>query len=267
MRIGLAQMDIAWENIEKNEEKVLAFFKEAAAQKVELLVFPEMTFTGFSMNAEAFVHRADEELSFMKKMSLDFDMAVVFGYMEAVEAAGEKTCHNVLSFVDRGEEKLHYAKLHPFTFGREGEVVSGGDEVACLKWHDNTIGAFICYDLRFPEIFQISSKRAELILLIANWPEGRIGQWDTLLSARAIENQCYVAAVNRSGDGDGLHYTGHSAVYDAWGERMTEITEDERLIVCDVDTSVILGLREGFPVKKDRREEIYEKEAVIYSCS
>ena len=93
--------------------------------------------------------------------------------------------------------------------------------------------------------------------MIANWPRSRIDQWDTLLKARAIENQVYMVGVNRTGDGDGLHYNGHSAIYSPDGEVITTIREEECLLIGDINPGVIKEMRKTFPMKNDRREELY----------
>ena len=128
-----------------------------------------------------------------------------------------------------------------------------------MEWKGTTLGAFVCYDLRFPEIFQISSEKSEIIFVIANWPKSRIDQWDTLLKARAIENQVFMVGVHRTGEGDGLHYNGHSAIYSPNGEAVTTIREEECLLIGDINPEEIKEMRKTFPMKNDRREELYIK--------
>ena len=134
-----------------------------------------------------------------------------------------------------------------------------GRKLKSVEWKGTTLGAFVCYDLRFPEIFQISSEKSEIIFVIANWPKSRIDQWDTLLKARAIENQVFMVGVNRTGEGDGLHYNGHSAIYSPNGEAVTTIREEECLLIGDINPEEIKEMRKTFPMKNDRREELYIK--------
>ena len=263
MRIGLAQMDIRWENIKHNMTKAEHFFREAAAEKVDLLVFPEMTLTGFSMNVEVTGKRWKEQVGFFRGMSREYDVPAVFGYSMPVsdrlleEHPDWNHYHNRLGFVEKGELLMSYAKIHPFTYGLEGKYYQGGRQLQTLQWKGIGVGAFICYDLRFPEIFQIVSDDCELILVIANWPGSRVHHWDCLLKARAMENQCIVAGVNRTGEGDGIVYNGHSAVYGPDGECYSEVCEEEKLVIADVDPSLMQGIRENFPLKVDRLEEFY----------
>lgn len=266
MRIGLAQMDIIWENVQKNKEKAEKFFIKAAENQVELLIFPEMSLTGFSMNVEKTTKNWKDQVVFFQEMSEKYSMAAIFGYAKPIAEqelqihTDWKKYHNVLLMVDHGKIQMEYIKMHPFTYGQEGEYFQGGERIVCTRWKDTVLGGFICYDLRFPEIFQISSKQSEIIVVIANWPQSRSDQWDALLKARAIENQCFVAGVNRVGEGDGMIYRGHSAIYSPLGERITHLCEEESLLIGDVSVEQARHFRQNFPVKKDRREELYQEE-------
>ena len=283
MRIGLAQMDIFWENVQKNMEKAEDFIKKAKENQAELLIFPEMTLTGFSMHVGKTTKDWQQQVHFFEKMSRQYEISIIFGYPApagepvgpergrhgqqlgadlSAGISGQKMYHNHLALAEHGRVRMDYTKLHPFTFGQEGECFSGGEEIVCTPWKDTMLGAFICYDLRFPEIFQISSAKSELIVLIANWPVSRIDDWDCLLKARAIENQAYIAAVNRTGEGGGLLYNGHSALYGPRGERLTTLCQEESLLIGEVDPEYVRRCRDVFPLKKDRREELYRKSRV-----
>ena len=263
MRIGLAQMDIHWENIGENMKAARRFFAQAAEKDVDILVFPEMTLTGFSMNVKETGEKWKDQVDFFKKMSRDYGILAIFGYaMPVPEEEREahpdwKSTHNRLGICEDGQLKKTYAKIHPFSFGLEGDYYQGGDELVFFPWKDTVISAFICYDLRFPEPFLICSEESEIIFVISNWPGSRVDQMDALLRARAIENQAFVIGVNRTGEGDGLIYTGHSAAYDPAGQVQNEICEDERLIIVDLDPSIIAQTRGQFPLKKDRRPDLY----------
>lgn len=292
-RIGLAQTDILWENVEENKKRAEEFFQKAKENHVELLLFPEMSLTGFSMNVEKTTKDWEEQVEFFRERSLYYEMTVVFGCavpvndrqwinedqketgdqqeLFSVHGAGKereeetekKNYENHLFVIENGRIGMDYRKIHPFTYGQEGEYFQGGKQIITMEWEKTTLGAFICYDLRFPEIFQISSEDSAIIVVIANWPETRIRQWDCLLQARAIENQCFIAGVNRTGKGGGLSYNGHSALYGPTGERMTVLCEEESLLIGDVDVEEVRKLREAFPVKKDRKEALYSKNSLL----
>lgn len=264
MRIGLAQMDIVWEDVTANKEKSRIFLEKAKEEGADLLIFPEMTLTGFSMNVEKTTRDWEDQLAWFKEMSIEYDMALVCGIAESKKSseckedeANPLSSTNHLVIIENGEIRMDYAKIHPFSYGEESKHFLGGSKVCTTLLKAVKMGGFVCYDLRFPEIFQISSDYSELIVVIANWPAKRIGHWDILLQARAIENQCYIAGVNRTGEGGGLSYNGHSAVYGPEGERLSEISEGEKLIVVDIEPDKVKEYRENFPAKKDRRRELY----------
>lgn len=268
MRIGLAQMDIIWENVQKNMDKAEQFIKKAKENQVELLAFPEMSLTGFSMNVGMTTADWERQVQFFKEMSLRYDIGILFGYpapvMQDVQTKfmNKLWCHNQMALAVHGKIKMQYTKIHPFTYGQEGKYFQGGKQIVCTKWGEIVIGGFICYDLRFPEIFQISSAESVIIFVIANWPVQRIADWDCLLKARAIENQSFIVGVNRVGEGGGILYNGHSALYGPRGERLTRMSEEESLLIGDIDPEQVYKYRESFPVKNDRRENLYQKESL-----
>jgi len=255
MKVGLTQMDIVWEDKQKNMDKVRKFMEEAAKQEVDLLVFPEMTLTGFTMNTSL----AGEEmlfsptLRFFKDCSKEFHMAIAFGY---VEDFGQEY-YNKLMVVSEGKVILDYDKIHPFNYSEEGKHYIGGHEVKVVTFKDMVLSGFVCYDLRFPEIFQAVSNEAQLILVIANWPKERVSQWEALLRVRAIENQCYVVGVNRIGKGNGIEYVESSMAFDPLGERLTKAHSKAELQVVELHAGMVKEIRRKFPFKADRQPELY----------
>lgn len=259
MKAALTQMDIAWELPADNKRTCERLVQQAADNHCEFIIFPEMTLTGFTMSPELFYPNDDVE--FFRFLASQYGITIAFGYI-----AKETAYQNRLAIVDAGGNLLmDYAKLHPFTYGEETRHYTGGSEIKAVTWGRSIepnsfmidISGFICYDLRFPEIFQIASRQATIILLIANWPESRIDHWYTLLKARAIENQCYMLGVNRVGDGNGIHYAPSSAAYDPYGRRLTPEHDSSSLLYIDIDPSVALSYRESFPLKTDRRSDLY----------
>lgn len=255
-RFGLVQMDIVWEDIEANKKKVETFLKEAKEKEVECLVFPEMTMTGFSMNTSMAVYY-DEINSFFEDKAVEYGMTIVYGII--AQGAGDKFENRLIIVDENGKRLMEYAKIHPFSYGAESKYYTGGEEIYACHWKDTILSGFICYDLRFPTIFQMVSKESRIIFVIANWPDTRVDQWDALLLARAVENACYVIGVNRTGRAGKLNYNGHAGAYNFNGERLTEIIEEEGLLTVDLDVSLIDEFRAGFPVIQDRRSELYKK--------
>jgi omega-amidase len=253
MKLALAQLDVAWEDKSKNKETALSFIEEAAKQNVDMILFPEMALTGFSMNTEAIGETNNETLEFFKEIGSKFNILIGFGYVEGT--SNSKNKYAIVS--PKGEELVEYTKIHLFSFGTETEFYQSGNEIKSFDAFGFNIVPLICYDLRFPEIFQIASKTASLITIGANWPIERREHWISLLKARAIENQCYIAGINRVGEGDGLHYSGDSMIVDPLGNIISSLYMDEGLIVANIYKENVTEIRESFRLKEDRRESLY----------
>lgn len=257
MKIGLGQLDMTWQDKEVNKIKCEKMIVEAEAAGVDLLVFPEMTLTGVSNDTKKIAEPRKESMSilFFKKMTRKYDVAIAFGL--AVE--GDLKPKNRLCIAVGGKVLLEYDKIHPFSLGKEDQYYSSGRDLASLTMDGVGIGAFICYDLRFPEIFQASSKKNHAIIVIANWPKEREETWKVLLKARAMENQCYIIGVNRTGVVNRLVYNGGSAIIDPNGNQVTPESTAEELIIGEIDTSVVEESREYLSAKMDRRENLYRE--------
>ncbi|MDO5154547.1 MAG: carbon-nitrogen family hydrolase [Eubacteriales bacterium] len=255
MRVGVTQFDIAWENKAENQKRARTLMEEAKQQKVDLLVFPEMTLTGFSMNTKLLGEEMllSPTLHFFKECSKQYDMAMMFGY---VEEFGEEY-YNKCMLVANGKVLMDYDKIHPFSYGDEGKHYVGGSKVKTATFMDMVVSGFVCYDLRFPELFQAVSEQAQAIFVIANWPKERVAHWEALLKARAIENQCYIVGVNRIGTGNGLEYIESSMAFDPLGERLTKPDNKAPLQVVELQAEVVASIRKQFPFKQDRKKELY----------
>jgi predicted amidohydrolase len=156
-----------------------------------------------------------------------------------------------------GETVARYQKIHPFAPGKEGQHYAGGKSVVTFPCGPFTVAPFVCYDLRFPEIFRAGMQRgANLIVVIANWPTSRAGHWLTLLRARAIENQSYVLGVNRSGTDPFLPYPGRSLIVDYRGEQLAQGGDAEQVIAADVEIGPLLAYRRELPFLADARRDL-----------
>ncbi|MBU3142628.1 nitrilase-related carbon-nitrogen hydrolase [Clostridium sp. CF012] len=253
MKLALAQLDIAFEDKAVNSETALQFIKQAASEKVDMILFPEMTLTGFSMNTSLIGEINDETTEFFKEMSSKFNIFIGFGYVEGTSNSKNKYSVVAPSNVDL----VNYTKIHPFSFGEETEFYQSGNQIEFFDAFGFTVAPFICYDLRFPEIFQIASKTANLITVAANWPLQRREHWITLLKARAIENQCYIAGINRVGEGNALTYSGDSMIVDPLGNIISSLYMEDGLIIADICTENVTQIRETFRLKEDRKEALY----------
>jgi omega-amidase len=177
------------------------------------------------------------------------------GLAVRVKARGAEppVMHNVAALFDpSGRLHATYAKQRVFTFAGEHESYMPGDAPVVVDIHGVRISPFICFDLRFPELFRAVATEVDAIVLIANWPAERRAHWDVLVRARAIENQCYLIAVNRTGDGGGVHYDGGSAAYGPWGELLPNSSraQDGPLIV-SIDIQRVREVRARYPFLND----------------
>ena len=255
MRIGLFQMHIIWENKAANFVKLEEQLQKAVAQKIELLLLPEMSFTGFSMHTELTKESNLDTVKRVQALAAAYGVAVGFGW---VKDCGEKA-ENHYTVVDKsGAVISDYAKIHPFSYSGEDLKFRGGDKLIDFELAGIPFSGFICYDLRFPEIFQAVSDKAHVILLPADWPAKRSGHWKALLPARAVENQVYILAINCVGQIDDLYYSGDSCVINPDGQVLQMLSDEEGLLIYDLQDDVE-QYRSKFPVKKDRRESLYKE--------
>jgi predicted amidohydrolase len=256
MKVAGVQFDIAWEDPEANFKKVEDFVQQAVEQDVDLLVLPEMFATGFSMAAERVASHAEKTRGFLSDLSKRHDLYVMAGFAESSQGEFFNAC----GLYDRsGEEVLHYRKIHPFSLAKEGEFYGAGDQVVTIQIEGVRITPFICYDLRFPEIFRAAVVRTDLFCVIANWPARRSDAWSAILKARAIENQAYVLGINRVGEAGGLEHSGHSALLDPMGTEMDSKQGIEGLVGGVVSADQVKETRERFSFVADRRPDLYRK--------
>lgn len=254
MKAAICQLDIKFECKTENMLSAEKMIKEAAEKKADVIFFPEMTLTGFSMNISLIGEENHETETFMRKKAEQYNIAVGFGWVKKTNGLGENH-YTVLN--SKGEVLADYIKIHPFSYGNEDKYYKAGERIVSFELHGKRIGVFICYDLRFPEVFQIASKESEVIVVAANWPEKRISHWNKLIEARAIENQCWIIGVNCFGNQNGIHYNGSSRAVNPQGDTVVSIEDKQGLLFCDIDDSA-KKIRESFPLKKDRRISFYK---------
>ena len=256
--VALAQTQIVWEDQEHNYDIAEKRIREAVSQKAEAVFFPEMSFTGFSMNTDATKESDGRTVQRMRVLAQQYRVSIGFGWVKDCIAACGK-CENHYTVVDSAGNVLSdYAKIHPFSYSGEDLKFQGGSSLAYFMLNGILCSTFICYDLRFPEIFQAASQNAHVIVVPANWPAKRREHWKTLLRARAIENQVYILAVNCVGEAGGILYTGDSCMISPDGDVRAELSGTEGMIVLEL-TDDVERFRREFPVKRDRREAFYAK--------
>lgn len=258
IKAALAQTQIVWEDQGRNYEIAGKRIEEAVSQKAEAIFFPEMSFTGFSMNTDATKESDERTIQRMSALARQYQISIGFGWVKNCIAICGK-CENHYTVVDSAGTVLSdYAKLHPFSYSGEDFKFQGGSALTRFALKGIPCSSFICYDLRFPEIFQAVSKNAHMIIVPANWPAKRREHWKALLRARAIENQVYILAVNCVGEIGGVSYMGDSCIIDPDGDVRAELSGTEGMMVLEL-TDDVEQFRGEFPVKRDRRESFYAK--------
>lgn len=214
-----------------------------------------MSFTGFSQNPTIVERENKKSIEAAKAFAACYNRAIGFGYARAAENKAE----NVYSIVDdSGKIISEYTKIHPFSFSGEDKYFVGGNSLSICEYKGFRIGTAICYDLRFPELFSHMSELCDLIIVPACWPSRRSEHWKTLLKARAIENQLYVAGINCCGLINGIDYSGDSSIFNPNGECIAQLSGSDGIICCEIENDV-KGFREEFPTVADRREDIYKE--------
>ncbi len=256
MLVACCQLDIAWEDKRKNHARVSALLDAAPLPPGSLLVLPEMFSTGFSMNVERIREEPEHETErFLAGLARERGLTVVAGVV--TEDASGRGRNEALAIGPDGREIARYCKLHPFTYGGESQHFASGQAVVTFDWAGASVAPFVCYDLRFPEGFRAAVRKgARLFAVIANWPQERESHWLTLLRARAIENQAYVAGVNRCGQDPRLRYSGRSLIVDPRGEVMADAGGQEGLIRAQVDLEAQDAYRRAFPALDDMRTDL-----------
>jgi predicted amidohydrolase len=248
MKLALIQLNAIWENKKANLQRALHFAKKAAQEKCDVIVLPEMFDTGFSMNAASIAEGQNGETeAALSNIAKENKINVIAGF--AVKTHGELKGRNMAFVYDRGGDVIAtYSKINLFQMSDEDKHYISGSDIVTFGIDGMTSSVFICYDLRFPEIFRKIAKDVEAIFVIANWPESRKEHWEALLKARAIENQCFVIGANRTGtDGNGIRYPGASCVFDPSGRLVCSGNDKDEFVACDINPSQVKEIRENFP--------------------
>lgn len=253
MKVICAQLDIAWEERQPNYAKVRAMIDKFRPEAGAMLVLPEMFSSGFSMNVAKIKEASPSQTEqFLGAIARLYSIYIIAG--EVTMGPDGKGRNEAVVLDIQGRPILRYTKLHPFSIGGESQHYSAGDRIDTFNWLGFYVCPFICYDLRFPEIFRAATRKgAHLFVVIANWPNKREQHWVTLLQARAIENQAYVIGVNRCGADPGHLYPGRTMIVDPHGVIVADGGKEEGLVVADLDLSKVLQWRKEFPVLQDTR--------------
>ena len=248
MKISVIQPDILWEDKSMNFQNLTTLIFPLFNNS-DIIILPEMFNTGFSMRPAELSEPPDgETFLWMKTIAEKGNFGVCGSYIV------QDGIHffNRWIFVSPDNTRWHYDKRHLFSMGGEDSLFSRGTSKLVFSFRGVRISPFICYDLRFP-VWSRNKDEYDLIIYAANWPVIRKNVWNTLLKARAIENQCFVAGSNRTGtDGEGIKYCGESMIINPRGE-LIECAEsdDECSITADISITELSDFRKKFPVNND----------------
>lgn len=258
MKLGLVSLNQIWEDKEENLLECEKYIKKASQENINLIIFPEMTLTGFSTNI---IDTSEDEITSksieaFSNLANKYSVALIFG---VVVKDDDKALNKSIFINSKGKLIGDYSKIHPFRFAGEDKYFNGGNKLEVVNFEDMNIGLTICYDVRFPELYSSLGSTSDLIINIANWPSKRIDHWNTLLKARAIENQIFIAGVNRTGiDGNDLKYMESSNIFNANGEELNYEKIDDMKIY-KIDKNWTKEFKTKFNTTNDRKIEFYKE--------
>jgi predicted amidohydrolase len=248
MNVALIQTDIIWENPSENRKNLEEKIK-ALNESIDLIVFPEMFTSGFTMHPNLVAETMNGVTVLWLKNIAKTKNCAITGSLVIVENGN---LYNRMVFVFPNGEIQHYDKKHLFTLAGEDKIYTSGKEKVIVNYKDFKICLQVCYDLRFP-VFSRNTENYDLLIYVANWPKVRTNAWDILLKARAVENVSYVIGVNRIGtDNNNFEYIGHSQIIDELGNFILKPTENEGVFIADFDKNKMLETRNKLNFLDDR---------------
>ncbi|MBD5158300.1 MAG: carbon-nitrogen family hydrolase [Butyrivibrio sp.] len=258
MEIAVCQTDIVYRDKKYNLITAEDYISQCVENGADLVLFPEMSMTGYELNPELISEtpQSNEVLSTMSGYAARYGTAIGVGYV--LFDGGVYTNRYAIVGKD-GSVLCDYSKIHPFSPAGEDECYTAGDSLEFCEIDGVTVCPLICYDLRFPEIFQAASEKADVIVVASNWDGVRNNHWKLLLQARALENQCYILGVNRIGSDGRAFYVGNSMVIDPEGQIIDVLEGQAGFMLAEVSKERVEECRDNFPLKKDRRPDLYKK--------
>lgn len=261
--LSLAQIDVATAKPQANLEKAVRLIEEAKTRHSDLIVFPEMWTTGFHWEKNKKIAKEHEKTIRQVQDLAKTHRIWINGSMLSLNEK-KKVTNTSFLFSPQGNLAALYRKTHLFSLMEENKHMTAGNELTVFKAPWGKTGLAVCYDLRFPELFRTYALQGvKLVLLPAAWPHPRFEHWKFMLRARAIENQMFVAAVNRIGEEKvggkkKTAFFGHSTLLNPWGKTLAEgSSQAEELLTATIDLREVDQTRKNMKVLKDRRPELY----------
>jgi predicted amidohydrolase len=253
VKVALVQHDVFFEDPVSTCNHLAPLVEAAVRQGAQLVVLTEMFATGFSIAAERVAERAGGGVgvTFLLDMAAGTGAAVC-GSLPTQENSASRPVNRFLCAFPNGRT-VSYDKVHPFSYAGEDKHYGAGSSVSTFHWEGTALTPFVCYDLRFADLFWAVASSTDCYLVVANWPSSRQRHFRALAVARAIENQAYVLATNRVGTGGGLEYAGGTIAVGPSGEVLAEAGKGEETLLINVSSDVVQAVREAYPFLRDRR--------------
>ena len=257
LTISLAQIDIALGDPDANVAKADEWTAEAKRRGSDIVVFPELWTTGCDWpNIASLAVRQEDVVTAVANLAQKHRIWIN-GSMLTLDEQNRQTNTSIM-FDPDGQQAGTYRKIHLFGLMDEDQYLAPGQQLTTVESPWGQSGLAICYDLRFAEMFRTYALNGvTMVYLPAEWPHPRLAHWQTLLRARAIENQMYMVGVNRVGHDEANTFFGHSAIIDPWGNAVVEAGESEILLTATINTDLVAEIRQKIPVFKDRRPDLY----------
>lgn len=258
MKIACIQLDVAFAEPKKNFHNVQKYIEKVASEGAELVVLPEMWNTAYALTKleQLADIEGNQTKKFLSELARTHHVHIVGGSVSTKK--GSNFYNTMYVYSNEGNLVAEYDKAHLFRLMDEHLYLQAGNQENVFSLGSIQAGGVICYDLRFPEWLRAHALAGAKVLFVpAQWPKARIDHWKILLQARAIENQCFVIAVNRTGVDPNNQFNGQSMIIAPWGKVLWTGAEEEGYAVIDVDFSEVEEVRTRIPVYEDRRPTIY----------
>lgn len=264
LKVSLLQMDCRIADPEYNFLTARSYLEMAAHDKADLAVLPELWASSYALDrveefADPLVNEPTPDNAFGRFAALARDMNLtVAGSL--LERADDGIYNTMVVYDREGRLLSSYRKVHLVPMLQEEEFLTAGDALSTVALDGHEAGLAICYDLRFPELFQIYTRQGcRMQIMSAQWPDLRQSHWQALVRSRAIENQTYMVACNGVGEFDSIRFCGHSAIVDPWGEVLVDAGTAPGVYTVECDLGSVDGIRQAVPVLATRRPEVYAR--------
>ena len=255
-KAACVQFDVRNDDVRRNVGFVISALEHLHQENVKLVVLPDLWAAKFDREKASelwlFSQEALRKISYLSKK---YEMMIAGSL---IEKEGSDYFNTAYITDVSGKEMGKYRKIHLFSMAGEDNYFKCGEEKIVVDTGLGNLGIIICYDLRFPELTRsLVLNGAEILLVPAQWPKARVKHWRTLAIARAIENQFFVVACNRTGRDKKEWYPGHSLIIDPWGEVLAEGGEEEGFIFAEIDLDRVKSVRQTMRCFDDRKPEVY----------